>query len=124
MKKISIIIPCYNCAKTLERCLDSVFGQTYKNIEVIAVNDGSKDNTLEILKSYTEKYSNLRIIDKVNNGVSSARNDAIRIATGEYVVFIDSDDNYLANDVLEKNVGLLEKNNVFFYCKCQLQLTR
>lgn len=112
MKKISIIIPCYNCSKTLERCLDSVFYQTYPNVEVIAVNDGSKDNTLEVLLKYASKYSNLKIIDKQNAGVSSARNDAIKVATGDYIEFLDSDDNFLFNNVLEKNVALLEKNDV------------
>lgn len=112
MKKISIIIPCYNCGKTLNRCLDSVFSQTYPNVEVIAVNDGSKDNTLDILNEYASKYSSLRIIDKKNAGVSSARNDAIRVATGDYIEFLDSDDNFLFDDVLEKNVRLLEENSV------------
>lgn len=112
MKKISIIIPCYNCAKTLDRCLDSVFSQTYPNVEVIAVNDGSRDNTLDILKDYAEKHSSLKIINKKNAGVSSARNDAIKIATGDYIEFLDSDDNFLYNDVLEKNVRLLEDNDV------------
>ena len=112
MKKISIIIPCYNCAKTLERCLDSVFQQTYENVEVIAVNDGSKDNTLDILRRYASEHANLKIIDKANNGVSSARNDAMEIATGEYMEFLDSDDNFLFDDVLERNVRLLEEYNV------------
>lgn len=112
MKKISIIIPCYNCGKTIERCLDSVFCQTYPNFEVIAVNDGSKDNTLEVLEEYATRYDNLTIINKKNAGVSSARNDAIRIATGDYIEFLDSDDNFLFNNVLEKNVKLLEENNV------------
>lgn len=112
MKKVSIIIPCYNCATTLRRCLDSVFSQTYRNIEVIAINDGSKDNTLEILKEYDKKYTNLKIIDKANNGVSSARNDGMEIATGDYIQFLDSDDNFLYNNVVEKNVKLLEKYKV------------
>lgn len=112
MKKISLIIPCYNCSSTLVRCLDSIFSQTYKNIEVIAVNDGSKDNTLEILNEYKNRHSNLIVIDKKNGGVSAARNDAIAIATGDYVEFIDSDDNFISKDVLEKNVKLMEENNV------------
>lgn len=112
MKKISIIIPCYNSANTLKRCLDSVFQQTYKNFEVIAVNDGSKDQTLEVLNEYAKQYNNLKIIDKKNNGVSSARNDAIRVATGDYIQFLDSDDNFLFDDVLERNVKLLEEKGV------------
>lgn len=112
MKKISIIIPCYNCAKTLERCLDSVFSQNYSDVEVIAVNDGSKDSTLEILHRYANVHKNLIVIDKANAGVSSARNDAIKIASGDYLEFLDSDDNFLFDDVLQRNVRLLEENNV------------
>ena len=112
MKKISIIIPCYNCAGTLRRCLDSVFSQTYKNIEVIAVNDGSKDNTLEILQEYASIYPELKIIDKANNGVSSARNDGMDIAMGDYIQFLDSDDNFLVNYALERNLKLMQKYNV------------
>lgn len=112
MKKVSLIIPCYNCSSTLRRCLDSVFSQTYKNIEVIAINDGSKDNTLAILQEYASIYPELKIIDKANAGVSAARNDGMDIATGEYIEFLDSDDNFLSNFAIESNVKLLEKHNV------------
>ena len=112
MKKISIIIPCYNCANTLPRCLDSVFSQTYQDYEVIAVNDGSADNTLAVLKEYANKHSNLIIIDKQNNGVSSARNDALQIATGDYVQFLDADDNFLDDTIFSENVDLMERYDV------------
>lgn len=112
MKKVSLIIPCYNCSSTLRRCLDSVFSQTYKNIEVIAINDGSKDNTLAILQEYASIYPELKIIDKANAGVSAARNDGMDIATGDYIEFLDSDDNFLSNFAIESNVKLLEKHNV------------
>lgn len=112
MKKISLIIPCYNCEKTLKRCLKSVFGQTYKNVEVIAVNDGSTDGTLKKLKKYQKRHENLLVIDKENGGVSSARNLALTVATGDYIQFLDSDDNFLGKNVLEKLAGLLEEKRV------------
>ena len=112
MKKISLIIPCYNCKKTLKRCLKSVFSQTYKNVEIIAVNDGSTDGTLKKLKKYQKRHKNLLVIDKENGGVSSARNAALAVATGDYIQFMDSDDNFLSKNVLEKLVDLLEENKV------------
>ena len=101
MKKVSLIIPCYNCSSTLRRCLDSVFSQTYKNIEVIAINDGSKDNTLAILQEYASIYPELKIIDKANAGVSAARNDGMDIATGEYIEFTAEDPEYMKR-IIEK----------------------
>ena len=89
---ISVIIPVYNTAEFIERCLDSVLGNTYKNLEVICVNDGSTDNSLSVLKSIAEKDSRIKIIDKQNAGPSAARNDALKIASGDYIMFIDSDD--------------------------------
>ena len=90
MKKLSIIIPCYNTEKYINKCLDSVLNSTLKDIEVIIINDGSKDSTLDIIKSYKDKR--IIIIDKENDGVAMARNDGIKKATGEYITFIDSDD--------------------------------
>lgn len=89
---ISVIVPVYNTAGFLQRCLDSVLGNTYKNLEVICVNDGSTDNSLSVLKSIAEKDSRIKIIDKQNAGPSAARNDALKIASGDYITFIDSDD--------------------------------
>lgn len=112
MKKLSLIIPCYNCEKTINRCLESVFCQTYSNLEIIAVNDGSKDNTQNILEDYAKNHSNLIVLNKPNGGVSSARNLALKHITGDYVEFLDSDDNFLSNTVLETLVKTLETNNV------------
>lgn len=92
MPKISIIIPVYNVEKYLEKCLDSVVNQTFKDFEVICINDGSTDNSLNILKRYAAKDSRFRIIDKENEGVSKARNIGIETAQGDYIQFIDSDD--------------------------------
>lgn len=98
---LSIIIPIYNVEKYLSRCLDSIFDQhvSEDNFEVIAVNDGSPDNCLEILKEYEQCHKNIVIIDKENGGVSSARNAGLQICKGNYVTFVDPDD-YLADNSL------------------------
>ena len=93
MARISIIIPVYNSAKYLRKCLDSVFSQTYNDYEVIAINDGSADNSLGILNEYAKQHKNLKIIDNVINlGAGISRNRGIELATGDYVMFVDSDD--------------------------------
>lgn len=92
MKKISVIIPCYNVEKYIEKCLDSVINNGMDDIEIIVINDGSKDDTLKILKDYKEKYSSIILIDQNNQGPSAARNAGIKKATGEYITFLDSDD--------------------------------
>ena len=102
MIKVSVVIPVYNVEKYLRECLDSVLGQTLKEIEVIAVNDGSKDGSLKILQEYAARDARLKVIDKANAGVSAARNDAIEVAQGEYLAFMDSDDYYPTIDTLEK----------------------
>ena len=89
---ISVIIPVYNVEEFLAECLDSVINQTKKNIEIICVNDGSKDSSLEILKKYAKEDGRIIIVDKPNGGVSSARNAGIEAATGKYIAFVDSDD--------------------------------
>ena len=94
MKKISVIIAAYNAEEYLSETLDSIFLQTMNDseYEVIIINDGSSDSTLDILNSYKQTYSNLIIIDKENGGPSSARNAGLDIAKGEYVFFFDADD--------------------------------
>ncbi len=100
MPKVSLIVPVYNAENFLARCLDSICNQTFKDIEIICVNDGSTDNSLQILNEYSQKDSRIIVIDKKNEGVSAARNDAIRKSTGEYVSFVDADD-WLENDAVE-----------------------
>ena len=82
--KVSIVVPVYNAAKYLEKCLDSLFDQTYKNIEVICINDGSTDNSLDILHKYKKKYGDLLIIETINNsGQAYARNLGIKKSNGD-----------------------------------------
>lgn len=90
--KVSVIIPVYNVEDYLERCLDSVINQTYKNLEIIVVDDGSTDNSGEICDEYDKKDSRIIVIHKDNGGVSSARNQGMDICTGDYIAFVDSDD--------------------------------
>lgn len=100
--KISIIVPCYKVEKYLPRCLDSLLNQTLDGVEVIAVNDGSPDNCIGILREYQQRYGdNLVVIDKQNEGVWKGRRDGISIARGEFIGFVDSDD-YVAPDYCEK----------------------
>ena len=100
-EKISIIVPCYNTEVFLKQCLDSLIGQTYQNLEIICVNDGSKDNTLQILHEYAEKDDRIIVVDQENAGVSEARNKALSLSTGKYVTFVDSDD-WLGLDYIAK----------------------
>ena len=90
--KLSVIIPVYNAEKTLRRCVDSLLVQDRSDIEIILVNDGSKDLSLDICKEYQSKFDCILLIDKPNGGVSSARNAGLDAAQGKYVVFVDSDD--------------------------------
>ncbi|MGN0761667.1 MAG: glycosyltransferase family 2 protein [Christensenellales bacterium] len=100
MKKVSIIIPVYNVEKYLPRCLDSVLGQTYREIEVILVNDGSTDGSLELCNRYASQDDRVIVIDKPNGGPSGARNKGLDVATGEYICFVDSDD-YIDSRMIE-----------------------
>jgi len=99
--KISVIIPVYNSEKYLKRCLDSVLGQTMSELEVICVNDGSTDKSLEILEQYSKSDERIIIINQNNLGVSTARNAGLDIARGEYVGFVDADD-FIDSDFYEK----------------------
>lgn len=89
---ISVIIPVYNTGKYVSRCIDSVIDSTYRNIEIICVNDGSTDNSPSILKEYEKKDSRIKVVNKENGGLSSARNAGMDVANGEYITFLDSDD--------------------------------
>ena len=102
MKKVSIIVPVYNVELYIEKCLESLVNQTLEEIEIIIVNDGSKDNSKKIINKYIEKYPNKIIyLEKENGGLSDARNYGIQYAIGEYIAFLDSDD-YVKTDTYEK----------------------
>lgn len=92
MVKVSVIIPVFNTEKYLRECLDSILAQTLEDIEIICVNDGSLDDSPEILQEYEEKYSQVRVMAQVNRGQAAARNAALKIACGKYIYFMDSDD--------------------------------
>ena len=110
-KKISIIVPCYNSEKTLDRCLKSLLNQTYKNLEIICVDDGSSDNTLNKLKEYTSKDGRVKYIENKHRGASKARNTGIDNSTGDYIMFCDSDD-YYEKDACETMLSEMLKYNV------------
>ena len=110
MPQISVIIPVYNVEKYLSQCLDSVCGQTCKDIEIICINDGSTDSSPSILAEYAERDERIRIIDQDNQGAGIARNNGISVATGDYLAFIDSDD-YFALDALEKMLEVAVADN-------------
>lgn len=111
---ISIIIPVYNSESTLERCLNSIVRQTYNDLEVIVIDDGSKDESLKIINSFNSRIDNLKIIRQDNSGVSVARNNGIQSAKGEYVLFLDSDD-FLDDHCCEKAIeNIVDSDLVIF----------
>ena len=91
-KKISVIIPVYNSEKYLNECINSIINQSLKEIEIICINDGSYDNSLNILNYYKKIDNRIIIINQKNKGVNSARNSGLKIAKGEFILFFDSDD--------------------------------
>lgn len=110
-KRLSIIVPCYKVEKYLPRCMDSLVNQSMTDIEIIAINDGSPDRCLDILKDYQKRYpEKVVVIDKENEGVWNGRVDGVRVSTGEYIGFVDSDD-YVKRDFAQslyekaKNTG-------------------
>ena len=111
MKKISVIIPVYGVEKYLDKCVESVASQTYKNLEIILVDDGSPDNCPAICDEWAKKDSRIVVVHKENGGLSSARNAGIDVATGEYVGFVDSDD-YISQDMYEKLLSLCKEKNI------------
>lgn len=108
--KVSIIIPVYNVDKYIAKCINSVINQTYKNIEIILVNDGSTDNSLKICREFELKDNRIKVIDQENCGVSKARNEGISCSTGDYICFSDGDD-YLLEDYVEYLLNLALSHN-------------
>jgi glycosyltransferase involved in cell wall biosynthesis len=113
--KVSLILPVYNVEKYLGRCLESLVRQTLQEVEIICVNDGSKDGSLALLRKYEEAYHCIRVIDKENEGVYRARGDGLKHATGEYIGFVDPDD-YVAEDFVEKMYQKAKTSNSDIVC--------
>lgn len=109
--RFSIIIPCYNIEKYISKTLESVLKQTFQNFEIVLIDDGSKDNTGKILDDYSKKDKRIKVIHKINEGVSQARNVGIENAVGEYVYFLDGDD-LIENNLLEKANEVFKNNKV------------
>lgn len=108
--KVSIIVPIYNSEKYLKRCLESIINQTLKDIQIILINDGSTDNSINICREYEKVDKRIILLDKNNEGVSIARNKGIEIATGEYLYFIDSDD-YIELNTMEDMYNIAKESN-------------
>ena len=108
---ISVIVSVYNQEKYIKECLDSIINQTCKNIEIICINDGSTDNTLNILREFKKTHKNFTLINQTNKGLSCSRNKGISISRGKYILFVDSDD-LLRDDALEKLFIKMEKRNL------------
>ena len=113
---VSVIIPVYNVEKYLEECIDSVLAQTYQNIEIILVDDGSTDSSGLICDRYAEKNTNISVIHQKNSGLSAARNSGLNKANGDYIYFLDSDD-YISADAIEKLFSIAEndKSDIVFF---------
>lgn len=110
MPLISIIVPIYNAEKYLSECLESLLNQTYSNLEIICINDGSTDNSLKIINSYAQKDSRIKVYSQSNQGVSKTRNFGIENANGEYIMFMDSDDTCSLNTI-ETSLELARAND-------------
>lgn len=106
--KVSVIVPVYNCEKYLSKCLQSIVEQTYLNIEIIVVDDGSTDGSQHICDLYAGQYDRIRVLHQMNTGPGAARNAALDIMTGDYITYIDADD-YVSKDYVEIMVKLLNK---------------
>lgn len=109
MKKVTIIIPVYNAEKTINKCLSSIINQTYKNLEILVINDGSKDNSLNVIKNIDD--DRIKVIDKKNEGVAITRNLGIKIASGDYIMFIDNDD-YIDENYVQTHVENMDDYDV------------
>ena len=107
--KISVIIPVYNAEQYLKDCVDSIINQSYQNFELILVDDGSSDNSPKICDDYAAKDNRIIVIHKSNNGVSAARKTGLDNASGDYIMYVDSDD-WLDINTMERCIGVVHKN--------------
>lgn len=108
--RISVIVPVYNVEKYIKRCLESLLNQTYKNLEIIIIDDGTKDSSGKICDEISKSDSRIKVIHQKNQGLSGARNTGLKNSTGEYITFVDSDD-YIDNKMFEKMLSTLKTNN-------------
>ncbi|MDR0547091.1 MAG: glycosyltransferase [Dysgonamonadaceae bacterium] len=115
MEKVSLIIPVYNVEKLLPKCLDSAMGQTYPELEIIVVNDGSPDRSDRVIAGYAAKDSRIVTVNKPNGGLSDARNAGMKVATGQYLCFLDGDD-WLDSDFVERMLNQMITNQLDLVC--------
>lgn len=113
--KVSVIIPVYNVEKYLDKCIDSVVNQTYKNLEIILIDDGSTDKSSIICDEWATKDKRIKVFHQKNSGVSVVRNNGIEYSVGDYISFVDSDD-YIAESMIEKAVASIEENDADIVC--------
>ena len=114
-EKVSIIVPVYNVEKYLDKCIESIVNQTYRNIEIILVDDGSPDKCPEICNEWAKKDDRIKVIHKENGGLSSARNAALEIAQGDYITFVGRDD-WIENDMIQSMLTCAAKNDADIVC--------
>ena len=113
--KVSIIVPVYNSDKYLKECIDSILNQTYKEWECLIVDDGSTDNSAKIIKTYIKGDVRFKYTYQTNKGVSVARNTGFKLASGDFINFLDGDDTFLPNKLKEQVGVFLKKNLLIFY---------
>lgn len=118
LPKVSVVIPNYNYEKYVARTINSVLAQTYPNLEIIVIDDGSKDNSLEVLKSFGDK---IKVVRQKNQGVSRARNYGVELSSGEYIAFLDADDLWLS-DKIEKQLAKFKTNESYGLVHCSMSL--
>lgn len=118
-KIISVVVPVYNVERYLHRCLDSICGQSYQNLEIIVVNDGSTDDSLSICQAYAAKDKRIKVISKHNGGLSTARNSGIEASSGEYIAFVDSDD-FISIHYLERLYAAIQETGCLI-AQCGIQ---
>ena len=117
MFKVTVIMPVYNDEKYLVQAISSVLNQTLTGIELLCINDGSTDNSKNILDSFDEKYDSINVIHQSNSGAAACRNKAMKKASGDYITFLDSDDFYLDTDALEKMYNVAVENDDLIHLK-------
>ena len=100
MEKVTVVVPVYNAEKYLTECLESIQRQTYSNIEIILVDDGSKDSSPALCDAFQKKDNRIKVVHKMNEGAGKSRNKGIEMATGDYILFVDSDD-YIKSDMYQ-----------------------